>query len=434
MATRLADTLTARPLLFRPDRVKVAYLSTYPPRECGIATFCEDLIDAAGDGGSFAEPVVIAMESGARYHRYSRPVVHVVDDSRESDYAVAADFINDSPAEVVSLQHEFGIYGGVEGQGLYRFLERIAKPVVTTLHTVLSNPDPQVRRMVRALGEKSERLMVMNPLANQILRRDYQIPPRKLAFLHHGAPAPVLDRRRDVKERLGLAGKKVMCTFGLVGSGKGLEYAIAALPQILARHPDLVYLIVGETHPGAQTNGVDTYRETLTRRIHDLGLEGSVQFVNHYLTKDEIVSYLAASDIYITPYLNPNQICSGTLAYAMAAGRALISTPYLHARFLLGRERGLLVNFADPDSIAQAVLRVLDAPDLQFALEARARAYGQRMLWSEVGARYRGLLREVIGQRAKPRLPVLVRLPAPGLAPHTSPPSDWRTSVKSAWR
>jgi hypothetical protein len=187
MATRLADTLVARTLSFRPDHVKVAYLSTYPPRECGIATFCEDVIRATNEGRPLAEPAVIAMESGVRYHRYSRPVVHVVDDRREEDYAAAADFINDSPAEVVSLQHEFGIYGGVEGEGMYRFLERISKPVVTTLHTVLSDPEPRVRAMVRALGEKSERLVVMNPLANLILRRDYDIPPRKLAFLHHGA-------------------------------------------------------------------------------------------------------------------------------------------------------------------------------------------------------------------------------------------------------
>jgi glycosyltransferase involved in cell wall biosynthesis len=430
MATRFVDTLAAGALSIRPDPLKVAYLSTYPPRECGIATFCEDLINATHAGDlALRDPAVIAMESGARYHRYSRPVVHVVDDSREADYETAADFINDSPATVVSLQHEFGIYGGAEGSGLYRFLARIRKPVVTTLHTVLPNPSPPVREMTRALGERSERLMVMNPLANQILRSEYGIAPRKLAFLHHGAPAPLPERRRDVKERLGLAGRKVMCTFGLVGPGKGLEYAIAALPQVVKRHPDLLYLIVGQTHPGACTDGVDTYRESLTRMIQDLGVEHAVQFVNHYLTKDEIVSYLAASDLYITPYLNPHQICSGTLAYALAAGRAIISTPYLHARFLLARERGLLVNFADSEAITAAMLRVFDSPELQFALEARTRAYGQRLVWPEVGARYRGLLREAIGQRARVArapAPALIKLPAPGLAPQTSPKSAWR--------
>ncbi len=285
----------------------------------------------------------------------------------ERDYQAAAEFINDSPADVVSIQHEFGIYGGVEGQGLYRFLSTIAKPVVTTLHTVLPEPDQKTREMIRALAEKSERVMVMNPIASQILRRDYGVSPRKVAFVHHGAPPPSPERREAIKQQLGLGGKKVMCTFGLVGAGKGLEYAIQALPLVLRRHPELVYLIVGETHPGALRDGVDEYRESLTRLISELGVEDSVRFVNHYLTKDEIISYLAASDIYITPYLNPHQICSGTLAYAVAAGRAIISTPYLHASFLLGGDRGLLVDFASAASIAEAALRVLDTPELQAA-------------------------------------------------------------------
>ena len=401
MARGYVGALKERVLPARAEEVKVAYLSTYPPRECGIATFCEDLIHATGAGGAFADPVVIAMEGGARYHRYSRPVVHVVDDRNDKDYQAAAEFINDSPADVVSIQHEFGIYGGVEGQGMYRFLSTIAKPVVTNLHTVLPEPNQRTRDMIRALAEKSARVMVMNPIASQILRRDYGISLKKLSFINHGAPSPSTERREAIKQRLGVGGKKVMCTFGLVGAGKGLEHAIQALPQVLRRHPELVYLIVGQTHPGAMRDGVDDYREALTRMIAELGVEDSVRFVNHYLTKDEIISYLAASDIYITPYINPYQICSGTLAYAVAAGRAIISTAYLHARFLLGRDRGLLVDFASAESISEAALRVLDDPELQAALESRTRAYGQRLLWTEVGARYRGLLREVFNQRPK---------------------------------
>jgi glycosyltransferase involved in cell wall biosynthesis len=403
MLTRYANPLKVRSLLARAEEVKVAYLSTYPPRECGIATFCEDLIHATGGGGAFPEQVVIAMEGGARYHRYSRPVVHVVDDRDEDEYQAAAEFINDSPAEVVSIQHEFGIYGGMEGRGMYRFLSAIDKPVVTNLHTVLPEPDQKTRDMVWALAEKSKRVMVMNPIASQILRRDYGVAPSKVTFINHGAPSPSGQPRAAIKQQLGLSGKKVMCTFGLVGAGKGLEYAIQALPRVLRDHPDLVYLIVGETHPGAIRNGVDEYRESLTRLTGELGVEDSVRFVNHYLTKDEIISYLAASDIYITPYINPHQICSGTLAYAVAAGRAIISTAYLHARFLLGGERGLLVDFASAESISEAALRVLDAPELQADLESRTRAYGRRLLWTEVGARYRSLLREVFSQRPRPQ-------------------------------
>jgi len=417
MLTRYAGPLKVRSLLARAEEVKVAYLSTYPPRECGIATFCEDLIQATGGGGAFPEPVVIAMEGGARYHRYSRPVVHVVDDRNEKDYQAAAEFINDSPVDVVSIQHEFGIYGGVEGRGMYQFLSTIAKPVVTNLHTVLPEPDQKTRDMIRALAEKSQRVMVMNPIASRILLHDYDVGPKKVAFINHGAPSPSTQPREAIKQQLGLGGKKVMCTFGLVGAGKGLEYAIRALPQVLRRHPELVYLIVGETHPGAIRNGADEYRESLTRLIGELGVEDSVRFVNHYLTEDEIISYLAASDIYITPYINPHQICSGTLAYAVAAGRAIISTAYLHARFLLGEERGLLVDFASAPSISEAALRVLDAPELQAELEWRTRAYGRRLLWAEVGARYRNLLREVFSQRPRPRPGPAVLIPAAALAP-----------------
>ena len=401
MLTRCTGPPRVRSLLARVEEVKVAYLSSYPPRECGIATFCEDLIHATGSGGAFPDPVVIAMERGAGYHRYSRPVVHVVDDRDEDEYQAAAEFINDSPAEVVSIQHEFGIYGGMEGRGMYRFLGTIAKPVVTNLHTVLPEPDRKTRAMLRALAAKSERVMVMNPIASQILRRDYDVVPRKVAFINHGAPSPSTQPREAIKQQLGLSGKKVMCTFGLVGAGKGLEYAIQALPRVLRRHPELVYLIVGETHPGAIRDGADEYRESLTRLIGELGVEDSVRFVNRYLTKDEIISYLAASDIYITPYTNPHQICSGTLAYAVAAGRAIISTAYLHARFLLGGERGLLVDFASAPSISEAALRVLDAPGLQADLEWRTRTYGRRLLWTEVGARYRSLLSDVLSRRPK---------------------------------
>jgi glycosyltransferase involved in cell wall biosynthesis len=401
IATRYTGALRAR--RGRGEEIKVAYLSTYPPRECGVATFCEDLLHSARESAPSSEAIVVAVEGGARYHRYARPVVHVVDDRSEQDYQAAAEFINDSPAEVVGLQHEFGIYGGAEGRGLYRFLAALQKPLVTILHTVLPQPDWKTREMIRAVAEKSRRVMVMNPIASQILHRDYDLPWRKLAFIHHGAPPPSREPREALKQRLGVGGRKVMCTFGLVGAGKGLEYALRALPAAIRRHPDLVYLIVGQTHPGALRDGVDDYRAHLTRVTRELGIEEHVRFVNRYLAKEEIICFLAASDIYITPYLNPHQICSGTLAYALASGRAIVSTPYLHARFLLGSGRGMLVDFASPESISEAVLRVLGAPELQAQLESRARAYGQRLLWPEVGARYRGLLGEVCGGRPRPQ-------------------------------
>ena len=428
MLTRYVESLKAHTLPARAEEVKVAYLSTYPPRECGVATFCEDLLQATRGGRTSPEPIVIAMEGGARYHRYSRPVVHVVDDRNEKGYEVAAEFINDSPAAVVAIQHEFGIYGGVDGQGLYRFLGALRKPLVTILHTVLPEPDEKTREMLRALAEKSGRLVVMNPIASQILRCDYDAPLKKLAFINHGAPPPSIERRETLKQRLGVGGRKVMCTFGLVGPDKGLEYALRALPPVIRRHPELVYLIVGQTHPAALRDGVDDYRASLTRVTQELGIEDHVQFVNRYLTKDEIISYLAASDIYITPYVNPHQICSGTLAYAVAAGRAIISTAYLHARFLLGGGRGLFVDFASAESISEVVAHVLAAPELQTQLESRTRAYGQRLLWTEIGARYRSLLHGVFSQQPRPQrgaaAPSIVTALAPSIVTALAPPSS----------
>jgi glycosyltransferase involved in cell wall biosynthesis len=401
--------------------LRVAYVSSYPPRECGVASFCEDLMQATHGGRASPAPIVIAMEGGTSYHRYARPVVHVVDDRNDEDYQAAAELINDSPAEVVSLQHEFGLYGGTEGRGLYRFLGALRKPLVATLHTVLPEPAPAVREMIRALAEKSRRLMVMNPIASQILGRVYGLSPKKVCFVHHGAPPPSPEPRESLKARLGLAGRRVMCTFGLVGASKGLEYAIQALPALVRAHPDLVYVIVGQTHPGALRDGVDDYREGLVRLTREMGMEDNVRFVNRYLCKDEITGYLAASDIYITPYLNPHQICSGTLAYAMAAGRAVVSTPYLHARFLLGSGRGLLAEFADAETLAAAVARVLETPGLQAQLEVRARVYGQRLLWPEVGARYRSLLREVLSRQ--PGSPRALLRPA-AVTVLTAPPAE----------
>jgi len=388
----------------RPFRV--AYLSTYPPRECGIATFCEDLITATlhgdQDGG---EPIVVAMESGDHGRDYPWPVALRVDDDWEEQYGVAADFINDSCVDVVSIQHEFGIFGGIEGRGLFRFLERLRTPVVTTLHTVLPEPEERLRANVQALARHSQRLVVMNGLAIDILHRDYAIDKRKIALIHHGTLPPSLESKEQAKERLGLSGRKVISTFGLVARGKGLQYAIGALPQILPRHPDTCYVIVGQTHPGVQLVEKESYREELLRLVDDHGLHDSVRFVNRYVSKSEIVRYLAATDIYITPYLNPQQITSGTLAYALAAGTAIISTPYLYARFLLGDDRDVLVDFRSESDIAQAVSHLLDHPEIQRSLERRGRLYGRQMSWPAVGAHYLNLFETVAREsdcRARP--------------------------------
>ena len=394
----------------RQGPTRVAYLSTYPPRECGIATFCEDLVTATLLGDNAGEPIVVAMESGNQEREYPWPVALRVDDDREEQYAMAADFINESSVDLVSVQHEFGISGGIEGRGLFRFFERLQIPVVTTLHTVLPEPEERLRANVQALARHSQRLVVMNGLAIDILNRDYDIDRRKIALIHHGALPPSLESREQAKARLGLSGRKVISTFGLVARGKGLQYAIRALPHILSRHPDVCYLIVGQTHPGVQRVEKESYREELLQLVDDHGLHDSVRFVNRYVSKSEIVRYLGATDIYITPYLNPQQITSGTLAYALAAGTAIVSTPYLYARFLLDDDRGILVSFRSESDIAQAVGNLLDHPQIQLSLERRCRLYGQQMFWPAVGAHYLDLFETVVRESARPNLPVHAQL------------------------
>jgi glycosyltransferase involved in cell wall biosynthesis len=380
----------------QPAGLRIAYLSTYSPRQCGLATFCEDLLKAVSLTDGVGEPMVAAMENSHKRYEYSWPVVMRVDDRQVSEYEAAAEFLNQSEADAVSLQHEFGIFGGRDTEGICRFLDCIEKPVISTLHTVLPEPDSMARAMLRRLAKQSERVVVFNSLAIDVLEEQYGVERRKVALIHHGAPAPSPEPRETLKARLGLSGRKVLSTFGLISRGKGIEYALAALTEIRRRHPEVCYLIIGETHPGVQREEKESYREELLRFIAENRLQDSVRFVNRYLTKPEIISYLGATDTYLTPYLNAHQIVSGTLAYALAAGKAIVSTPYLYARFLLDEGRGMLVDFRNSGEIAEKVSHILDDPALQDRLESRALAYGRQMLWPAVGERYFGLFRQAV--------------------------------------
>jgi len=386
----------------------VAYVSTYPPRECGIATFCQDLVMAIKGCEGAGEPMVVAMEREGPRHCYQRPVGFLVEDRNPVDYEAAARFINDSPAALVCLQHEFGIYGGTQCRCLYAFLRRLERPLVATLHTVIPEPALVLRAMLRELGWRAERLVVMNRFARDILAQDYDISPRKVSIIHHGAPDFSRRDQQEAKARLGLEGKRVLSTFGLVSRGKGIEYVLEALAAIVSRHPEVCYLIIGKTHPGVQGEEKESYREELACRLQRLGLDGHAKFVNRYLTKEEIIDYLAATDIYITPYLNPHQITSGTLAYAVAAGKAIVSTPYLYARFLLEGGRGLLVDFRDRVGLAAALNRLLEEPMLQQSLENLTHAYGRDLIWPAVGQQYLSLFRQVLAQQEPAALPARV--------------------------
>jgi polysaccharide biosynthesis protein PslF len=383
-------------------------LTSFPPRECGIATFAQDLISAV-EGASHLKglarlagpaPWVIAMNDGDQSYAYGPQVRMSINRDNREDYTRAARFVNaSSNTQVVSIQHEYGLFGGEWGDYLLDFIRTVERPVVLTMHTVLDEPDPALRRVTEALIQQSTMVVVQAESARAILRDYYpNADLEKVVFIPHGTPAVRREPTRRYKRELGLDGHTVLATFGLLGRDKGIEHAIRALPEIVTRHPDVVYLVLGETHPGQRRFEGEAYREMLEALVDELDLRDHVRFFNHYLSMAELLRFLQATDVYILPYLNPKQIVSGTLAYAVACGKSVVSTPFVYAREMLSEGRGALARFRDPASIATAVNQYLDDPVYQDEVEARAYNAGLRMHWSSVGVTYCRLLRRVVDE------------------------------------
>ncbi|GAA5126137.1 glycosyltransferase family 4 protein [Luteolibacter yonseiensis] len=367
---------------------KIAFLGGYDPRRCGIATFTTDLCEAVATAAPHSHCFAGALNDRMEGYKYPPRVRFEILEKDLDSYRRAADFLNFNNVEVLCVQHEFGIFGGPAGSHLLALLKEVRMPVVTTLHTVLENPDAAQRMVMEELLRRSDRLVVMAEKGADILKETYNAPDSKLDVIPHGIPDIPFAKADLSKAQFGLEGKLVLLTFGLLGPGKGIEHVIEALPEIVKRHPNVVYVVLGATHPHLMAREGESYRLGLERLAEDRNLKEHVIFYNRFVSQEDLIEFIGATDIYLTPYLNEAQITSGTLAQVFGAGKAVVSTPYWHARELLADGRGMLVPFRNPQEIARGVCAYLDDPELLERTRIQAWKAGRKMIWPAVAARY----------------------------------------------
>ena len=381
--------------------MKIAYLSTYPPRECGIATFNYNLARAinAGTPGSL-EGFVVAMSDSDDQNEYDYPeeVKFEIRQEYQEDYIKAAEFINNSDADVCILEHEFGIFGGESGVYILPLIHRLEKPLITILHTVLKEPSFMQQTIIKEIAAQSAKMIVMSHRAVDFLKNIYQIQEEKIQRIEHGVPDLEPEELNPINALLPFRNKTVLFTFGLISRNKGLETVIRALPEIVKNHPDLMYVVLGNTHPGVRKNSGEEYRDSLKRLATSLNVDQHLTFINQFVSEEELFNYLTAAKIYITPYLNEAQITSGTLSYAVGAGAAVLSTPYWHAQELLENGRGILFDFKDSDALAASVNHLLDHPEKLKELKNKAYNYGLKLRWPAIGLEYMDVLIEAVGK------------------------------------
>ncbi len=371
--------------------LKICLIATYPPRECGIGTFTCDLRHSLND----TQSTVIAITSEDTKHRYPEEVVFEIRQHDLEDYRLAAEYLNSSGIDLVCLQHEFGIFGGPDGSYINTLLKNLRVPVVTTLHTVLPQPQPEIRESLVRTAEHSDHLVVLNSQAIPILQDVYGIRDQKIGLIHHGVPdVPFIDPN-FYKDKFHVEGRIVLLTFGLLNRNKGIELMIEALPDIVHRFPKVVYLVLGATHPEVRRAQGEEYRQSLEQRVRELNLKNHVIFHDHYVSFAELCEFIGSADIYVTPYHSREQIVSGTLAYAVGMGKAVISTPYLYAEELLSEGRGRLIEFGDTKALGDTVVELIENEAVRHAIRKRAYQFGRQMTWPEVGKQYSALFERV---------------------------------------
>jgi polysaccharide biosynthesis protein PslF len=378
---------------------RMLFLGSYPPRACGIATFTKDVVDSYDEHHGTKSEIIAIDEPAAVQRSYAPQVLTQLKQDDRLSYWEIANVINAHPSDALNIQHEYGLFGGEEGGWILDVIDKVRKPTVVSLHTVLPDPSPMHRGVARAICRSACGIVVLSHTGKAILVDRYGVEPSKIHVIQHGVPDVPFSDTRLAKAAAGLGNQTVISTFGLINRGKGLEYAIEAMREIITREPGALYLILGETHPVVRRHEGEAYRESLEQLIAQYHLENNVRLIGRYLEFDELVRYLQATDVYVTPYLDPVQIVSGTLAYAVGCGKAVVSTPYLYAQELLAHGRGFLVRFRDSASIAHAVGKLLENGPLRASTERRAYRFGRGMTWPHVAEEYGNLFSSLLSRQ-----------------------------------
>mgnify|MGYP000949811082 CR=1 FL=1 len=373
--------------------LNVAFLGTYPPRACGIATFTQDLVRELKKKGCIKTCVVAVSDS---HYTYDGDVLFDFPQQGPQGYIDAAERINASDIQILVIEHEYGIFGGKSGEQLLELAGRVKKPVIATVHTVLPHPKEKQREILGKLCQRSKKVVTMALNSRKLLQEVYGADPARVEVIPHGVPSFDLPPREELKRQLNLEDRTIISTFGLISPGKGLEYGIEAIARVAEKHPEVLYMILGQTHPVVKKQYGEAYRASLEEKVRRLGLEDNVRFVNKYLTKEEIVRGLKLSDIYMTPYLGRDQAVSGTLAYAVGYGRAVVSTPYLYAKELLADGRGLLADFRDAGSLSENINFLIEHPGERQKMEEKTLRLGKTMRWDAVADSYIKMFHEVL--------------------------------------
>lgn len=373
--------------MYPPDIRNIAILGNHTPRQCGIATFTADLAKSLIGATPGGRVEVFAMNDRPG-HAYSHPVRTSIDANRQEAYFETAALMNERKYDVLCVQHEFGIFGGEDGCYLLDLLRNVKMPVVTTLHTILQNPSPHQRKTFEELLQLSERAIVMSQKGAEILGEVYGLPSRRIEVIPHGIHDVDHALGAQLRQQFGIGSKPLVLTFGLLSKDKGVHEMVTAMSSVINRHPNAMYVVVGATHPHIKEREGEHYREYLERLARELGVEKNILFVNRFVTNSELAGWLAAADIYVTPYLKAEQITSGTLAYAVGGGNAVVSTPYWHAEELLSEGRGVLVPFSDASALGNAISGLLSNPQQRSEIAQRAYEHGKSMRWSSVGEAY----------------------------------------------